>query len=526
MSLAAGATLLGAVGHLANLGQFVEIGQGHAYQREQMAWARRAYCLDSRALRIDLMNAVKEDVRDHHQTYAGRIDTLLLVHTLLFTFSLATLQYSDEFVPQSGCVDCVESLHPWLVIAWVYAVSAILILPFWSMVMLIWSKLQLDRWLESALGRLNLELRGSLAVVPGDAAFAAGPAANAGAGTSAGAGMTDEQKGADLLDRVEGAVTRLSGFVVDHQESFKRIWGKECRTMISASTVFLWVSCVLAIGITAGMFWLFLQNHMEGKHKNAGTHFLVCTLCGLLAPAIYALAKGGPLKSVAEDIPAENFEDCIEAPLSLEAARAAADALDAQGGGALGMLRSSLALVTGGGGGGGSAGGSGAGAGEDGRVRAVARTLAQVARWPLALARGRGVGAGGLQDGLSSGTPGAREPFGDGWARMDDEGGICLAERFSSPLAGGSADDGSCDALPAPAAFFGGGGSFCGTSTASSSETALLGGAGGCFGGGGVGPNFGGYTGARRSTGKGSGSGGGVNSAVADEWKDVELEEA
>ena len=29
-------------------------------------------------------------------------DTLLVVHTLLLTFALATLQYSDQFVPVSG----------------------------------------------------------------------------------------------------------------------------------------------------------------------------------------------------------------------------------------------------------------------------------------------------------------------------------------------------------------------------------------------------------------------------------------
>eukprot|EP00913_Durusdinium_trenchii_P024841 g23316.t1 len=125
MSLVAGATLLNGIGHLANLGQFVEIGQGQAFQREQMQWARRAYCLDSRALRIDLLNAVKEDTED----------TLLVVHTLLLTFALATLQYSDQFVPVSGCVECEENEHPWLVTCWVYAVSGILILPFWGIVL-------------------------------------------------------------------------------------------------------------------------------------------------------------------------------------------------------------------------------------------------------------------------------------------------------------------------------------------------------------------------------------------------------
>lgn len=32
-------------------------------------------------------------------------DTLLVVHTLLLTFALATLQYSDQFVPVSGGTD-------------------------------------------------------------------------------------------------------------------------------------------------------------------------------------------------------------------------------------------------------------------------------------------------------------------------------------------------------------------------------------------------------------------------------------
>ena len=41
--------LLSALGHLANFGQFVEIGQGHAHQREQIRWSRRGYTLDAEA---------------------------------------------------------------------------------------------------------------------------------------------------------------------------------------------------------------------------------------------------------------------------------------------------------------------------------------------------------------------------------------------------------------------------------------------------------------------------------------------
>eukprot|EP00913_Durusdinium_trenchii_P024843 g23318.t1 len=138
-----------------------------------------------------------------------------------------------------------------------------------------------------------------------------------------------DREGTELLERVEGAVTRLSSFVVEHQESFKRVWNQECRFMshgckrlISAATVFLWVSCVLAILITAGMFWLFLQNHMTDQHRHAATHFALCTILGLLAPVAYGLyfrlpwplrgPQGGHLHGRTVESP--TFEDCIEPP--------------------------------------------------------------------------------------------------------------------------------------------------------------------------------------------------------------------
>ncbi|CAL1155921.1 unnamed protein product [Cladocopium goreaui] len=70
---------------------------------------------------------------------------------------------------------------------------------------------------------------------------------------------------------------------------FDVAFDRRTRPRISAATVFLWVSCVLAILITAGMFWLFLQNHMAGQHRHAATHFALCTVCGLMAPIFYGL---------------------------------------------------------------------------------------------------------------------------------------------------------------------------------------------------------------------------------------------
>jgi len=216
------------------------------------------------------------------------------------TFALATLQYSDEFVPQSSCLECAETMHPWVVICWVYSVAAILILPFWSIVMLIWCKLQLDGWLEHSLGRLNIELRTSLAAQP---VLKDEPVAEPSFGSS----------GQEVLEVVEQTVARLSGFVADHQDSFKLIWGRECRAMTNAATCFLWVSAVVAIAITAGMFWLFLENHMQGPHDSAGSHFAWAMVVGLFSPVGYLVIRPClRARQRRQEPSAEDFEDCVE----------------------------------------------------------------------------------------------------------------------------------------------------------------------------------------------------------------------
>lgn len=277
MAFVAASSVLGAVGHLANLGQVAEVGQSRAHQREAMQWAHRAYRLDSRTLRIDLLNAVKEDVRDHYDTYAGRIDTLLLVHTLLLTFALATLQFSDEFVPQRSedCPACVEAEHPNLVKVWVYLIAAILILPFWCILMLLYCKLKLDGWLEQSVRRLNNELRSTLS-------------------SQAFYDVTHKEKavqedrtfGGKDLESVEYAIARLGAFVCDHQDHFQKVWKGECQIMINCTTTLLWVNAVVAVSITAGMFWMFLMNRLD-EHRNSANHFLGLMIVGLAAPLFY-----------------------------------------------------------------------------------------------------------------------------------------------------------------------------------------------------------------------------------------------
>lgn len=79
---------------------------------------------------------------------------------------------------------------------------------------------------------------------------------------------------------------RLGGFVADHQDRFSRVWKGQCDSMVRATTNLLWVNAVVAVAITAGMFWMFLRNHLE-EYRIVATQFLVLVMAGLLAPLVY-----------------------------------------------------------------------------------------------------------------------------------------------------------------------------------------------------------------------------------------------
>merc|ERR1712007_27319 len=100
-------------------GQFVEIGQGQAHQREATRWARKNYALDTQALKIDLLGDTREDIRRTYDTYIERLDTLLLLNAIILPFALQTLQFSDQFVPGFACAVnpdtyCLVAQYPWL----------------------------------------------------------------------------------------------------------------------------------------------------------------------------------------------------------------------------------------------------------------------------------------------------------------------------------------------------------------------------------------------------------------------------
>lgn len=260
----------GVLGHLANLGQVVALGQGHAYQREHVKQSRLNYTLDIQALKVDLLGTARDDVRSTYETYMERLDTLLLLNGLLLTFSLNTLQYSDAFLPQGdSCHDCIEVVHPWIASTWTLMVAASLILPFWSLMLLLWCKADLDKWLHQTLDWLQ-QLRRCLfrQLAPTDET------------TGSTGSATVESNGAEA----EEAVATLGGFIVLYQDRLMDLWDGRCAPLVLWATRLLWLSVYVSVALVAGTFWVFLADR-PGEQHPAHLHFLWVVLLGVLLPA-------------------------------------------------------------------------------------------------------------------------------------------------------------------------------------------------------------------------------------------------
>lgn len=271
MAVELGSAVLGAVGHIANLGTFAEMGQSQAHQQEQIKWTRRAYRLDKHAIRIDLLNAAKEDIRDHYETYITRIDTMLLVHTLLFTFALATLQFSDSFVLQAAdvCPNCIEVRYAWITYLWIILIVGMIVFPFWSMVSSIWCKLQLDNWLENSVATLNQEFRSHLWT-----------------NSLADEDEVTKQDEAKAEEAIQEYITNLGRFVMKYQYDFNQLWSEECELLVKAASRSLWVSAGVAVCLTALMFGLFLGNRGD---RDLALCFSFLVSMGIFLPGCYTI---------------------------------------------------------------------------------------------------------------------------------------------------------------------------------------------------------------------------------------------
>lgn len=275
---------LGAISTLADAGGVARAVQGRLYQKENVSWIRRNYVLDTQAMRLDLLSSAKDEIRAHYETYLTRLDTLLLVTALLWPFGLASLQFSDEFIPQTEdvCGYCIEAKHPWLISVWVWLVGIILFLPMWSCTLLVRCKLKLDSWLKLSLASLNQERRATLTALnqPVKVMQEGDPTAAPKAETA----MSEE-----LHKEMEEVVQRLGSFIVQYQDQFSHVWNVECGGQVRLATALLGFDAVFALLLTAFMFWLYLMNHSEPGNNFYGTATFLAAIIGvgLLSPFFY-----------------------------------------------------------------------------------------------------------------------------------------------------------------------------------------------------------------------------------------------
>jgi len=109
-----------------------QMAQDWYLHKEEMQFNKQSIVLDKKSLTIDLVNTIREDLRDLFQSRAVRIDNLMLVNTLLLSFSFG-------FVCEAA-----------LLIIYCILCAMTLVAPFWS----IWFGLECKQKLDSFLNEI------------------------------------------------------------------------------------------------------------------------------------------------------------------------------------------------------------------------------------------------------------------------------------------------------------------------------------------------------------------------------------
>jgi len=122
-----------------------QMAQDWYLHQEEMNWAKKAYALDKLSLNTDLVNTIREDLRDLCSQRYGRIDNLLVVNTLVLSFSFGfccegTFPDTDYFSEEKF----------WITFYSVF-LGLTLIFPFWSIWYALECKTCLDQFLHGVL---------------------------------------------------------------------------------------------------------------------------------------------------------------------------------------------------------------------------------------------------------------------------------------------------------------------------------------------------------------------------------------
>lgn len=165
-----------------------------------------------------------------------------------------------------------------------------MILPFWSLLMLLWCKMLLDQNLQATLEALQ-ELRRQLMrpvdpLSPGD-----GGDSNSSRVLGVPKVGKDGQETTDREERIaheaEDAVSSVSNFIILHQDSFMLVWTHTCCATVKWAARLLWVGVYCAILLVSYMFWIWLDDRVGVQHNAHRLFFGVCA-AGLVLPMAFA----------------------------------------------------------------------------------------------------------------------------------------------------------------------------------------------------------------------------------------------
>merc|ERR1712008_84989 len=120
---------------------------------------------------------------------------------------------------------------------WVYLVGIDLVMPFWSLLLLLHCKLHLDSWLQLSLNELQTVRRtiyGALTVT---------------ASAATGAATQPPSRRLTAVNPVahEEAIAVMRNFMVSCQEFFSEQWGTRCSPLVWWATLLLWCSIIASL---------------------------------------------------------------------------------------------------------------------------------------------------------------------------------------------------------------------------------------------------------------------------------------
>lgn len=221
-------------------GQGLDLMQGEMHQTEQVLWTQKQYRLDVFSFTIDILDKTKDEIRDLYDCYSGRIDTLMVLHTLLLTLGFAVMGYNDTMFPRNTIM---EDQNITLRKAWLVCFASVqatgMIMPLWAIACLVKCRQRLESWLDDSLRSLHKQLTTKMQ------------------GREA---LQEERRVADskTLDVLrEKNLKEVVGLLSQCHEKFDEMWEDNCKGPYRVASMLLWCNVILAVanaGIQMGVF--------------------------------------------------------------------------------------------------------------------------------------------------------------------------------------------------------------------------------------------------------------------------------